>query len=93
MNNTVRESVGPQQVAGGKARIPYAARLRTLIDSVAIALVRAQMDLVDTYVIVCVKGHGDPPSHAVSVSDVRPRQACTLGAPQRPTRTLDSSSV
>ena len=61
VNNTVRESVGPQQVAGGKARIPYAARLRTHIDIVAIALVRAQMDLVDTYVIVCVKGHVRPP--------------------------------
>jgi hypothetical protein len=42
VNNTVRESVEPQQVAGGKARIPYAARLRTLIDSVAI-LNRAHM--------------------------------------------------
>ena len=42
-------------------RRPYAARLNMLIDSVAIALVRAQMDLVDTYVIVCVKGHVRPP--------------------------------
>ena len=65
-------------MAGGKARIPYAARLRTLIDSVAIALVRAQMDLIDTYVIVCARrGTCDPSSHAASVSDVRLRQACT----------------
>lgn len=60
VNNTVRESVEPQQVTGGRARIPYAARLRTLIDSVAIALVRAQMDLIDTYVIVCAQGHVRP---------------------------------
>ena len=37
VSNTGRESVEPQQVAGGKARIPYAVRLRALIDSVAIA--------------------------------------------------------
>ncbi len=39
----------------------YIYSLGTLIDGVAIALVRAQMDLVDTYVIVCVKGHVRPP--------------------------------
>ncbi len=60
VRSTVKESVEPQ-VAGGKARIPYASRLRTLIDSVhvAIALVRA-MDLIDIYVIVCVQGHVRP---------------------------------
>ena len=54
-HGTVRDPT-VEPVGSLRGRIPYAEQLRTLIDSVSIAVARAQMDLIDKYLTICLQG-------------------------------------
>ena len=56
LRDTVRDPTVESAVSA-RGRIPYSVRLRTLMDAASIAVVRAQMNLLDRcYITICVRG-------------------------------------
>ena len=55
LRDTVRDPTVESAVSM-RGRIPYSVRLRTLMDAASIAVVRAQMNLLDRYITICVRG-------------------------------------
>ena len=55
LRDTVRDP-SVEAAASTRGRIPYSVRLRALMDAASIAVVRAQMNLLDRYITICVRG-------------------------------------
>ena len=55
LRDTVRDP-SVEAAASTRGRIPSSVRLRALMDAASIAVVRAQMNLLERYITICVRG-------------------------------------